>query len=154
MKTEDVLGEHLFEFRRRKGTKDVIVMLRIISKQTLDTDEELYACFIDWQKALDQVNWIKLMQILKGASINWCERRLIRKLYTDQSVKVQLDQGQTSVKIRRGVRQGNGLSLKEKLRQGCCLSPTLFNLHSEYLTKEVWRLQNRRKSNLNSERCR
>jgi hypothetical protein len=28
-------------------------MLRIISEWTLDVDEELCACFIDWQKAFD-----------------------------------------------------------------------------------------------------
>jgi hypothetical protein len=43
-----------------------------------------------------------------------------------QSVKVRLNRGETrSVKIGRGV------------REGCCLSPILFNLYSECLTKEA-----------------
>jgi hypothetical protein len=99
--------------------------LIIISERTLVIDEELCACFIDWQKAFDRVNWTKLMQILKGIGIDWRNRRLISKLYMEQSVKIRLDQGETrSVKIGRGV------------RQVCCLSPILFNLYSEYLTKE------------------
>ena len=44
----------------------------------------------------------------------------------EQKVKVRLDRGETSsVKIGRGV------------RQGCCLSPILFNLCGECLTKEA-----------------
>ena len=44
----------------------------------------------------------------------------------DQRVKVWLGRGETrSVQIGRGV------------WQGCCLSPNLFNLYSECLTKEV-----------------
>jgi hypothetical protein len=125
-KTEDALGKDQFGFRRGKGTRDAIWMLRIISERTLVIDEELCACFIDWQKAFDLVNWTKLMQILKEIGIDWRERRLISKLYMEQSVKIRLDQGQTrSVKIGRGV------------RQGCCLLPILFNLYSEYLTKEA-----------------
>jgi len=90
----------------------------------LEIDEELSVCFIDWQKAFDRVNWTKLMQIVKEIDIDWCERRLISNLYVAQSVKVRLNRGQTrSVKIGRGV------------RKGCCLSPILFNLYSEYLTK-------------------
>jgi hypothetical protein len=89
-------------------------------------DEELCACFVDWQKAFDCANWTKLIQIRKGIGIDWRERRLISKLYMEQSVKIRLDQGETrSAKIERGV------------RQGCCLSPILFNLYSEYLTKEA-----------------
>jgi len=65
------------------------------------------------------------MQILKETGIDWRERRLISNLNMAQSVKVRLNRGETrSVKTGRGV------------RQGCCLSPILFNLYSEYLTKE------------------
>ena len=75
-------------------------MLRIISERTLDIEEELCSCFIDWQKAFDRVNWTKLMQILKGIGIDWRERILISKLYMEQSVKIRLGQWQTrSVKI-------------------------------------------------------
>jgi hypothetical protein len=58
----------------------------------LDIDEELCAYFIDWQKAFDHVNWTKLILILKGISIDWCKRRLIRKLYMDQHVKLRMGQ--------------------------------------------------------------
>ena len=86
-KIEDILGEDQFGFRRGKGTRDAIGMMRIISEHTLEIDEELCVCFIDWQKAFDHVKWTKLLQILKGMGIDWHERRLISKLYMDQSVK-------------------------------------------------------------------
>ena len=47
------------------------------------SDEKLYACFIEWQKAFARVNWIKLMQILKETDIDWRERRLMSKVYLD-----------------------------------------------------------------------
>jgi len=66
------------------------------------------------------------MQILKEIGIDWRERSLINNLYMAQSVKVRLNRGETgSVKIGRGV------------RQACCLSPIMFNLYSEYRTKEA-----------------
>ena len=105
-KIEDVLGEDQFGFRRGKGTRDAIGMMRIIAERTLEIDEELCVCFIDWQKAFDRVSWTKLMQILKRIGIDWRERRMISKLYMEQKVKVQLDQGETrSVQIGRGFRQ-------------------------------------------------
>jgi len=115
-KIEDVLGEDQFGFRRGKGTRDAIGMLRIIWERTLETDKKLSVCFIDGQKAFDRVNWAKLMQILKVTGIDWRERRLISNLYMAQSVKVRLNRGET-----RRVKSGRGV------RQGCCLSPILFN---------------------------
>jgi hypothetical protein len=51
---EGVLGE--FGFRRGTGTGDAIGMLRIVPEGTVDTDGELCACFIQWQKANGRVN--------------------------------------------------------------------------------------------------
>ena len=45
----------------------------------------------------DHAKWTKSMQILKGTGIIWHKRRLVSKLYMDQSVKLQLDQGETKV---------------------------------------------------------
>jgi hypothetical protein len=121
-----VRGDDEFGFRRGKGTINASGNLRIISKQTFDTNEGVCAFFIDWQKALYSANVNKLMNILKETGIDWRERKLISKLYMDQSVQERLDQRESkSVKIEAGV------------RQGCCLSPILFNLYSEYLTKET-----------------
>ena len=65
-----MLGEDQFGFRRGKGIRDAIGMMRIIAERTLEIDEELCVCFIDWQKAFDRVNWTKLMQILKRSGID------------------------------------------------------------------------------------
>jgi len=43
----------------------------------------------------------------------------------DESVKLKLGQGETRI-----------VKIGRRVRQGCCLSPTLFNCYSEYLTKE------------------
>ena len=47
-KIEAVLGEDQFGFRRGKGTRDAIGMVRVISGRTLEIDEEVCVCFIDW----------------------------------------------------------------------------------------------------------
>jgi hypothetical protein len=97
-----------------------------ISERTLQIGAEVCVCFVYWQKPFDRVSWTKLMQILKGTGIDWRERRLISDLYMVQSVKVRLNQGETSI-----------VKFGREVRQGCCLSPILFNFYSECLTKEA-----------------
>ena len=47
-KIEDVVEEDQFGFRRGKGTRDAVGMLRITSERTLEIDEEISVCSIDW----------------------------------------------------------------------------------------------------------
>jgi len=122
---EDVFGEDQFGFRRGKGIRSEIGMLKI-SELTLDREEGLCFSFTYWHKVFDPLHWIKFMQFLKGTGINWRKRRFNSKLNMDQNVKVWLDQRDS-----RGVKNGGGN------RKGCCLSPVLFNVYSEYLAKEA-----------------
>ena len=60
-KIEDVLEEDQFGFRREIGTRNATGMLKTISGQSLDIDEELCASFRDREKILflhqlDQIN--------------------------------------------------------------------------------------------------
>ena len=56
------------------------------------------------------------MQIIKETGIDWSERRLTSKFYMDQSVKLRLGEGETTI-----VTIGSGF------RQGFLSSPILFN---------------------------
>ena len=106
-KREEVIEEDQFGFRKVKGTRDATGLMRIKSERVLEIKEEMCLCFIDWQKAFDRVDWIKLLEMLKHIGVNWRERRLIRNLYMGQRVKLRVNQGETdNVKIGRGVRQG------------------------------------------------
>jgi len=50
------MGEDNFGFRRENGNRDAVGLLRIISEQTWDIDQELSVCFLDMQKACDHVH--------------------------------------------------------------------------------------------------
>jgi len=43
-------------------------------EKEIDVVQEFCAYVIDWQKVFDRVNWVKLMQIVKGTEIDWRER--------------------------------------------------------------------------------
>ena len=43
--------------------------------------------FTKWHNAVERVKWTKLMQIIHETGMDWRERRLISKLYMDQSIK-------------------------------------------------------------------
>uniref|UniRef100_A0A8D8UAM4 Craniofacial development protein 2 n=1 Tax=Cacopsylla melanoneura TaxID=428564 RepID=A0A8D8UAM4_9HEMI len=125
-KVEENIGEDQFGFRKGKGTRDAMGCVRMLAERLMDVNRDMYVCFIDWEKAFDRVNWNILMKILKDIQINWKDRRLIRELYKGQKVVVRVENEETEeVIIGRGV------------RQGCCMSPALFNLYAEKLLEEA-----------------
>ena len=88
--------------------------------------KNIYFCFINYAKAFDCVDHNKLWGILKEMGIPDHLTCLLRKLYAGQEATVRTGHGTMDwVQIGKGV------------RQGCILSPCLFNLYAEYIMQNA-----------------
>ena len=86
--------------------------------------KNIYFCFIDYAKAFDCVDHNKLWKILKEMGIPDHLTCLLRILYAGQEATVRTGHGTTDwFQIGKGV------------RQGCILSPCLFNFYAEYIMR-------------------
>ena len=96
------------------------------SKKQESSKKNIYLCFIDYAKAFDCVDHNKLWKILKEMGIPDHLTCLLRILYAGQEATVRTGHGTTDwFQVRKGV------------RQGCILSPCLFNLYAEYIMRNV-----------------
>ena len=96
------------------------------SAGSLKKQESSYFCFIDYAKAFDCVDHNKLWKILKEIGIPYHLTCLLRNLYTGQEATVRTGHGTTDwFQIGKGV------------RQGCILSPCLFNFYAEYIMRNT-----------------
>ena len=94
-------------------------------KQESSRKKHLF-CFIDYAKAFDCVDYNKLWKILKEMGIPDHQICLLRNLYAGQEATVRTKHGTTDwFQIGKGV------------RQGCVLSPCLFNLYAEYIMRNA-----------------
>ena len=64
---------------------------------------------------------------IKEIGVDWRERRLIKELYMGQMVAVRTNEGETDL-----------IEIGRETRQGCPLSPVLFNLYDEAMIREAF----------------
>ena len=111
-------------FRKGRGTRDQIANIPWIIKKAREFQKNIYFCFLEYAKGFDCVNHNKLWKILKEMGIPDHLTCLLRNLYAGQEATVRTGHGMTDwFQIRKGV------------RQGCLLSPCLFNLYAEYIMR-------------------
>ena len=113
-------------FRKGRGTRDQIASIRWVIEKARDFQKNIYFCFIDNAKASDCVDHNKLWKILKEVGITDHLTCLLRHLYAGQEATVRTGHGTTV-----WFQIGNGV------RQGCILSPCLFNLYEEYIVQNA-----------------
>ena len=102
------------------------MVIRTLQERCLEHDQDVYVCYVDFEKAFDRVNWEILMETLKNIGVDWKDRRMIRNLYIQQRATVRVAEGESElVEIGRGV------------RQGCLLSPLLFSIYVEAMMIEA-----------------
>ena len=107
---------------KAEETRDQIVNIHWIIEKAREFQKNIYFCFSDYAKAFDCVDHHKLWKLLQEIGIADHLICLLRNLYAGQEATVRTGHGTTDwFKIRKGV------------RQGCILSPGLFNLYAEYI---------------------
>ena len=117
---------HLFKLNLGRGTRDQIANIRWIMEKAREFQKNIYFCFIDHAKAFDCVDHNQLWKILKEMGIPDHLTCLLRNLYASQEATVRTGHGTTDwFQIGKGV------------RQGCILSPCLFNLYAQYIMRNA-----------------
>ena len=112
-------------FRKGRGTRDQIANIRWIIEKAREFQKNIYFCFIDYAKAFDCVDHNQLWKILKGMGIPDHRTCPFKNLYAAQEATVRTGHGTKHVQIGKGV------------RQGCILSPCLFNFYAEYIMRNT-----------------
>ena len=114
------------EFRKGRGIRDQIANIHWNIKKLRELQKNIYFCFIDYAKAFDCEDHNKLWKILQEMGIPDYLNCLLRNLYADQEATVRNGHGTTD-----WFQIGNGV------RQGCILSPCLFNFYTEYIIRNA-----------------
>ena len=88
-KAKHLLERNQFGFRKGCGTRDAVGVMRALCERSLECGNEVYICFVDFKKAFDRVNWVKMFEIMKKLHIDWRDRRLLQDLYMRQEAVVR-----------------------------------------------------------------
>uniref|UniRef100_A0A8D8S118 Craniofacial development protein 2 n=1 Tax=Cacopsylla melanoneura TaxID=428564 RepID=A0A8D8S118_9HEMI len=122
---EEQIAPNQFGFVNAVGTREALFSVQVLFQRCRDVNKDVFLCLIDYQKAFDRVKHDKMVEVLKKIGISERDIQIIVNLYWNQTAVLRVDGEHTeAVKILRGV------------RQGCILSPILFNIYSEYIFRE------------------
>ena len=113
-------------FMKGCGTQDQIANIRHIMEKCFEFQQKIFLCFIDYSKAFDCVRYSALWTTLQEMGIPSHMIHLIRNLYDGQAACVRTEKGNS-----------DWFSLGQVVRQGCILSPSLFNVYAEYIMRCV-----------------
>ena len=105
-------------FRPQRSITDIMFVVRRLLKLGRTSNTSLEICFIDLAKAYDSVDRVLLWEVLARFGVSPRIIKVIRMFHDGMRARVQLDDGDFSAWFN--VCQG--------LRQGCGLSPLLFNI--------------------------
>ena len=95
-------------------------------KKQESSKKNIYFCFTDYAKAFDCMDHNKLWKILKEMGIPDHLTCLLRNLYVGQETAV-----------RTGHETTDWFQIGKGVRQGCILSPCLFNFYVEYIMRNA-----------------
>lgn len=137
---DTMLMEEQNGFRSNRSCIDSVFSLSQIIEKHREYNIPTCIAFIDYEKAFDTVKRDKLWEILIERGIPKHLITTIQCLYKNTTIKIKLNKGITNEirEITRGV------------RQGCPLSPTLFNFYIDEVTRQ-WQINLKSNFNINKD---
>ena len=120
LEKEITIGEEQSGFTAGRSCTDNMFSLKQIVEKRKLKNLETHLIFIDLEKAFDAVPIHRLFSILDKLNVNRHYICAIKEMYTDQKNVIKI-----SNKISAPFVTNKGV------RQGCCLSPTLFKIYIE-----------------------
>ena len=113
-------------FIKSRGTRYQTANICWIIEKAREFQKNIYFCFTDYAKTFECVDHNKLRKILKEMGIPDHLICLLRNLYAGQESTVRTGHGTT-----------DWFQIGKRIRQGCILSPYLFNLYAEYIMRNA-----------------
>ena len=117
-KAHGILPDEQCGFRPERSTVDKLFLVRRLQELARRRRIPLYMCFVDLQKAYDSVDRELLWKVLARAGVPDEMIAAIRQFHDGMQAQVHMDDGELS----------DWFEVMQGLRQGCVLSPLLFNI--------------------------
>ena len=124
---EKILPESQSGFRKGRGCADMIFVARQLVEKAREHGESLYVLFVDLRKAYDSVPRQALWKVLEKYGVPEKMLNVVKSFHEGMHAEVRVG---LTVTDRFEVRNG--------LRQGCTLAPTLFNIYFSAMVAD-WR---------------
>ena len=125
-KTEDVIEEVQGGFRRGRGCSDQTFTVRQICEKYRAKGKDVYFAFLDLEKAYDRVDRKALWNVLRIYGVGGRLLRAVKSMYESSKACVRV-----------GSEVSEWFLVRVGLRQGCVMSPWLFNIYIDGVVREV-----------------
>ena len=124
--TEGMIGEEQCGFRSGRGCVDQVFVMKQLSEKMVDKKKSLYAAYMDLEKAYDRIDRDAMWCVLHMYGVNGKLLNAVQSLY---------ERSEACVRVCR--EESEWFEVSVGLRQGCVMSPWLFNLFMDGVMKEV-----------------
>ena len=127
VKNKNILSEVQLGFISGSRTSDAHFLIHYLIQQYCHrSTQKLYACFIDFKKAFDSIPRDKLLKKLLNFGITGDFYNTIKNMYMNDKCKIKIGKDIT-----------DAIYPNQGVRQGCVLSPLLFNIYMCDLPKTL-----------------
>ena len=123
----NIITDEQLGFVKGNRTSDAhLILHNLIQDYCHKNGKQIYSCLIDFKKAFDSIPRDILFDKIKGYGITGNFFNTLKHMYSNDSIKIKI-----------GEQLSENIYPNQGVRQGCILSPTLFNIFLADLPKTL-----------------